>query len=184
MKPLWIRPFTFLSVNYNRNNYSLDLSSDQSLNLIYNTFHISKVKPCVNNNSNLFPQGELEQPGPVSQDWCEVENVIQYHKAPRTGVPSYKVRWFGYSLKDDQWIDAKDILFGILQDFWMQGSLENTFKRRCTNNGRPGKYQRDEKLAMIQNERDQVMNLPADKEEITTNANKITQQVFDLFLQY
>ena len=37
---------------------------------------------------------------------------------------------------------------------------------------------------MIQNERDQVMNLPADKEEITTNANKITQQVFDLFLQY
>ena len=44
MEPLWIGPFTILSANYNRNNYSLDLSSDLSLNLIYHTFHISNVK--------------------------------------------------------------------------------------------------------------------------------------------
>ena len=37
---------------------------------------------------------------------------------------------------------------------------------------------------MIQNEQDRVMNLPAEEEEITTNANNITQQIFDLFLQY
>ena len=37
---------------------------------------------------------------------------------------------------------------------------------------------------MIQNKRDQVVNLLAEEEEITTNANNITQQIFDLFLQY
>ena len=55
MKPLWIGPFTILSAHYNCNNYSLDLFSDLSLNLIYNTFHVSKIKPHVNNNSILFP---------------------------------------------------------------------------------------------------------------------------------
>ena len=37
---------------------------------------------------------------------------------------------------------------------------------------------------MIQNIHDQVMNLPVEEEEITTNANNITSQIFDLFLQY
>ena len=50
MKPLWIGLFTILSANYNCNNYSLDLSSDPSLNLICNTFHVSKIKPYVNNS--------------------------------------------------------------------------------------------------------------------------------------
>ena len=92
MKPLWIGPFTILSANYNYNNYSLDLSSDSSLNLIYNTFHISKVKPYINNNSTLFLQHQLEQPEPVSQDRYEVEKVIEYCKAPQTSIPQYKVR--------------------------------------------------------------------------------------------
>ena len=37
---------------------------------------------------------------------------------------------------------------------------------------------------MIQNEWDRVMNLLAEEVEITTNVNSITQQIFDLFLQY
>ena len=37
---------------------------------------------------------------------------------------------------------------------------------------------------MIQNKWEQVMNLPAEEEEeITTNANNIMQQIFDLLLQ-
>ena len=128
----------------------------------------------MNNNFNLFPQRQLKKPGPVSQNRYEVEKVIEYRKAPRTGVSQYKVRWLGYSHGDDQWSNAKDISTGILQDFWTKGSLENTFKRRRTNNRRLGKYQRDKTLAMIQNEQDLVMNLSADEEEITTNANNIT----------
>ena len=89
-------------------------------------------------------------------------------------MPQYKVRWLGYSLVDDQWIDAKDISTGILQDFCTKGSLENTFKRCRTNNGRPGRYQRDDRFTMIQNKQDRVMNLRIEEEETTTNANNIT----------
>ena len=138
----------------------------------------------MNNNSTLFPHRQLEKPGPVSLDRYEVEKVIEYCKAPQTGVPQYKVPWLGSSLEDDQSIDAKDISTRILQDFRAKGRLENTFKRRCTNNGQPGRYQRDERCTMIQNERDRVVNLPADEEEITTNANNITQLIFEVFLQY
>ena len=137
----------------------------------------------MNNNSTLVAQCQLEKPGPVSQDRYEVKKVVEYLKAPRTGIPQYKVCWLGYSLADDQWIDAKDISTGILQNFWTRRSLENTFKRRHTNNVRPGRYQRDAALATIQNERDRLLNLYAEEEEITTNANNITQQIFDLFLQ-
>ena len=89
MKPLCIGPITILSANYNCNNYSLYLLSDPSLYLIYITFHVSKVKAYVNNNSTMFPQCQLEKPGPVSQDIYEVEKVIEYRKAPQTAVPQY-----------------------------------------------------------------------------------------------
>ena len=117
MKPLWIGPFTILSANYNCNNYSLNLSSDRSLNLICNTFHISKIKTYMNNNSTLFPQCQLEKLGPVSQDRYGVEKVIEYRKAVRIVVPQYTVHWLGYSLKHNQCINAKDISARILQDF-------------------------------------------------------------------
>ena len=117
MKPLLIGQFIILSANYNRKNYSLDLSLDLSLSLIYNTFHVSKFKPYVNNHSTLFPQCQLEKPGPVSWDRYEVEKVIEYYNTLQTGVPQYKVHWLGYSLEDDQWIDATDISARILQDF-------------------------------------------------------------------
>ena len=114
MKPLWIGPLTILSANYNCNNDSLDLSSDPSLKLIYNTFHISKVNPFVNNNYTLFLPRQLDKPGPVSQDIYKVDKVIEYRKALRTGVLQYKVCCSEYSLEDDQWLDAKDISTRIL----------------------------------------------------------------------
>ena len=99
-------------------------------------------------------------------------------------MPQYTVHWLEYSLEDDQWITAKDISTRILQDFWIKESLENTFKRRRASNGQSRRYQRDETLAMIQNERDRIMNLSAEEAEITNNANNITSQIFDLLLQY
>ena len=135
MKPLPIELFTIRSANYYSNNYSLYLSSEPSLNFIHNTFHVSKVKPYLKNNSTVFPQCQLGKPGPVSQDRYEVEKVIKYRKALQTGAPQYKVGWLGYSFEDNQWMDAKNISTGILQDFCTKGRLENSFKRRCTNNG-------------------------------------------------
>ena len=54
MKPLWIGLLTILSTKYNHYNYSLDLSTDPSLNLMCNNFHISKVKPNLNYKPTMF----------------------------------------------------------------------------------------------------------------------------------
>ena len=78
---------------------------------------------------------------------------------------------------------CQEISTAILQDFWRKVSLEYTFNGGRANNRRPSRYQRDETLAMIQNELDRVMNLPAEEEEITTKANDIDEQIIDLFLR-
>ena len=128
MKSLWIGPFTILSANYNRNNYSLDLSSDLSPNLTYNVFHVSKIKAYTNNNSIIFPEFQLEKPGAVTQERYEVKRVIEYRKAPTTEIPQCNVRWFGYLVEDDQWTNAKDITVRILQDLCTKGSWKTLSK--------------------------------------------------------
>ena len=102
MKPLWIGLFIILSANDHCKNYSLDLYSDQSPNLIYNTFHVSNIKPHINNNPTLLPQDQFAKPGPVLQDKYEVKKIIEYRTAPKTDKLQYKVCWAGYSLEDDQ----------------------------------------------------------------------------------
>ena len=98
MKPFWIGPLTILSANYNRKDYSWDLSTDPSLNYSHNTFHVCTIKPYGNNNWILLPQHQLVKPGPILHDRYEVEKVIEYRKVLRTSVPQYKVCWLGYAL--------------------------------------------------------------------------------------
>ena len=92
IKSLRIGPFTILSAHSNRHNCSLDLTTDPSLNLMYNTFHVCKILPYIIHNSILFPQRQVEKPGPVSQDRYKVEKVMEYRKAPRSDILQYKVR--------------------------------------------------------------------------------------------
>ena len=118
MKGLWIVLFNFPSVNYYSNNYSLDLCTDPSLNLIYNFFHVRKVKLCMNTKSTLFPLRQLAKPGPVLQYRYELNKLVEYRRALRTSVLQQKVHWLGYSLKNYQWIGTTNISIMILQDFW------------------------------------------------------------------
>ena len=138
----------------------------------------------MNINFILFPQNQLDKPGPVLQDRYKVDRVIEYRKATGTGMPQYKVRWFASSLENDHWIYAKDISTGIVQEFWTKESLENTYKKRHINNGQADRYQRDKALTVIQNKGVLVMSLHAEEEEISTYSNNITLQIFHLFLQY
>jgi len=54
LKPRWVGPFRIQHVNRKRNTYRLNLSIDSRLSLIQNTFHISKLKHLVENESNNF----------------------------------------------------------------------------------------------------------------------------------
>ena len=67
LKPRWVGPFHIQHFTRKRNNYKLDLSTDNRLFLIHNTFHISKIKPFVENDSTNCPGHHEEQPDEVTE---------------------------------------------------------------------------------------------------------------------
>jgi len=76
LKPRWVGPFRIQHINRKQNNYTLDVSTDSRLSLIHNTFHISKIKPYVENDSTNFPGRHEEQPGEIMEGRWEVEQVL------------------------------------------------------------------------------------------------------------
>jgi len=91
LKPRWVTPFRIHHGNRKRNNYMLNLSTDSRLSLIHNTFHISKIKPYVENDSTNFPGRHEEQPGEVMEGRWEVEQLLEFCTPPRTGKSQYLV---------------------------------------------------------------------------------------------
>ena len=93
----------------------------------------------------------------------------------------FKVTWSGYSLEDNLWIHAEDISTGILQDLWTKASMYHTILRYLDNSGRPGRYQEDKTLPIIQHKQLHIRSLSREEEEFNTYANNIILQIFDLF---
>jgi len=108
LKPRTIGPLRILYVNKKQNNYTFILSIDSELSLINNTFHISKIKPYVENDSTNFSGNYGKQPYKVLE-----------------GDGKSK----GYGSDDDKKINFEDIGFEIMQDFWPSRSYFNTFKQ-------------------------------------------------------
>ena len=102
MKGLWTGLITILSVNDKHNNYGLDLSTDLSVNLTFNIFHVSKIQPYVKNNCTLFSQSQLDKPEDVLQERYNYAKLVEYRKTPTTCIPQCKVSWLEYSVEDDQ----------------------------------------------------------------------------------
>jgi len=122
LKPRWVGPFCIQHVNRKRNNYTLDLSTDSRLSLNHNTFHISKTKPYVENDSTNFSGRHEEQPSEVTEGRWEVNRVLEFRTAPRTGKSQYLLCWKGYGSDDDKCINFEDISLEILHDFWTSGN--------------------------------------------------------------
>ena len=78
LKPRCLGSFPVSSTDYQCKNCGLDLTSKPELSLIYNTFHISNLKPDLQNNDNKFPLSGLSKPRPVEDDRYEVEKVLEY----------------------------------------------------------------------------------------------------------
>jgi len=183
-KPRWVGPFRIQHVNRKRNNYTVDLSTDSRLSFIHNTFHISKIKPYVENDSTNFPGRHGEQPGEVTEGRWEVERVLEFRTAPRTGKSQYLVRWKGYGSDDDEWINFEDISLEIVQDFWTSGNYSNTFKQRRSSKKNKKSHTRETPKSIVQTERDRVLALSPDNEDLTSAATNLAQDIFNVFLKY
>ncbi|HEY4153194.1 MAG TPA: hypothetical protein VGM38_07715, partial [Pseudolysinimonas sp.] len=184
LKPKWIGPFRIKHVNKKRNNYSLDLSTDRRLALIHDTFHVSKIKPYIENSPHNFPGRHDKQPGEINKGRWEVEKVLEYRTAPRTGKNQYLVRWKGYGNNDDEWINFEDISLEIVQDFWTSGNYSDTFKSRRSGKNHKHRRTRDTTKSIIQTERDRVLALSSEDHDITSAAVNVAEDIFNLFLNY
>jgi len=183
VKPRWVGPFRIQHVNRKRNNYTLDLSTDSRLSLIHNTFHISKIKLYVENDSTNYPGCHQEQPGEVTEGRWEVERVLAFRTAPRTGKSQYLVRWKRRGSDDDKWINIEDISLEIVQHFWTSGNYSNTFKQLRSCKKHKKRHTRETLKSIVQSERDRVLALSPYNEDLTSTTTILAEDIFNVFLK-
>jgi hypothetical protein len=114
--PKYLGPFRIKAV-LGPVTYQLDLPATLP---IHPTFHVSLLKPWVQNDSELFPaeRDEMNEPPPIVPDdnQYEVESLIA---GPwmRGRNAWYKVRWAGYGRAYDEWVRAEDIHSDIIAQY-------------------------------------------------------------------
>ena len=114
--PKYLGPFKIKSV-MGPVTYQLDLPATLP---IHPTFHVSLLKPWVQNDSELFPtvRDELNEPPPVvlEDNQYEVESLVG---GPwmRGRNAWYKVRWAGYSRAYDEWVREDNIHSDVIAQY-------------------------------------------------------------------
>ena len=99
-KPRWLCLFPIKQVNYQRSNYTLDVSSNFDLRYMHNTFHIGLLKPYRENNQQVFTEHYYAEPGPVKDGRYEVEKAVTFRFSHPARDPFYQIRWKGYLTSD------------------------------------------------------------------------------------
>jgi len=114
----------------------------------------------------------------------EVERVLEFRTASCTGKSQYLVRWKGYGSDDDEWINFEDISLEIVQDFWTGGNYANTFKQRRSSKKHKKLYTRETPKSIVQTERDRVLALSPNDQDLTSAATNLAEDIFHDFLKY
>jgi hypothetical protein len=84
------------------------------------TFHTSQVRPFVENNKNLFPGRELDEPPPVFVDKEEEYFVDRILDECKKGQGSqYLVWWRGYGPEEDRWLPGRKLSDCEALDIWL-----------------------------------------------------------------
>ena len=101
-------PYTITRAFPDTSSYTLDLPPSMN---IFPTFHVSLLRPYVENDGSLFPGREDARPGPVvgpngEEEWF-VEQILDRKRAGRGW--RYLVRWQGYGPEHDSWLPGRDV---------------------------------------------------------------------------
>jgi hypothetical protein len=84
------------------------------------TFHTSQVRPFVENDKNLFPAHQLDEPVSIYVDDQEefyIDHILDEHKQSR-GV-QYLIWWAGYGPKEDRWLPRHELADCEALDIWL-----------------------------------------------------------------
>jgi len=157
---------------------------DSRLSLIPNTFHFSRIKAYVANDSRNFPGRYNQQRGELMEGRWEVEQVLEFRTAPHTGKRQYLVGWKGYRSDDNEWLKLGDIGLAIVQDFWTSGNYSNTFKQRRSSKKHKKRNTQETHRSIVQTEQERVLALSPDHQEFTSAATNLAEDIFNLFPHY
>ena len=140
--PRWLGPFPITQVYDQRNNYTLDLTSNTDLRQIHKTFHMGLLKPYRENNLQELPQRYYSEPGPMKDDRYEVENVVNFRFSHSAREPLHQIRCDEYLPGQDQWIHRDEIDAEVKFKFWQGEDLKPTLQGRRYHRGRTGPRKR------------------------------------------
>jgi len=113
--PRWDGPYVVTDVHPEVSTYTLDIPTNA-----YPVFHTSELKPHLDNDTSLFPNRELLQPGPtITADGLQEYTVEEIIDSQRRGRGwQFLVRWLGYGLQHDLWLPAHKLSDCEALDIW------------------------------------------------------------------
>jgi hypothetical protein len=106
--PRYDGPYKIISANPESSTYTLNLPEHTH---IYPTFHVSKLKCHIANDTELFPSRETQQPKPFvtttgAEEW-EIERILDCQARGR-GY-QYLICWRDYGLERDVWVAGQEL---------------------------------------------------------------------------
>lgn len=112
-------PYAILDKDDKHSTYTLDLPPHTN---IHPVFHVSELRPCVENDDDLFPaRKQSTPPSIVFEDGAEeffIECILDSRRRGRGH--QFLVRWVGFSSEHDEWLPGRELLGTDALQAWLR----------------------------------------------------------------
>lgn len=102
-------PYTIIDKNRTHSTYTLDLPPHSN---IHPVFHVSELRPCVENDDELFPsRAQATPPSIIFEDGAEeffIQKILDSRRRGRGR--QFLVRWVGFGPEHDEWLPGRELL--------------------------------------------------------------------------